>query len=87
MWKWRIARNAIFYSTSAICTSPITRLVCPPKVFRNPCTLFPLDISVVLMQNEVYYGRCENSELFPLAFSLFYCLRQGQIWQEFIKYL
>ena len=50
MWKWRIARNAIFYSSSAICTSPITRLVCPPpqKFFHNPCTLFPLGITVVL---------------------------------------
>ena len=29
MWKWRIAPNAMFYSSSAISTSPITRLVCP----------------------------------------------------------
>ena len=98
MWKWRIARNAIFYSTSVICTSPITRLVCPPKFFHNPCTLFPLGITVVpreikdclcktrsIMQNMVYYGRCESSELFLLAFSLFNCLRKGQIWKEFIK--
>ena len=47
MWKWRIARNAIFYSTSAICKSPKTRPVCPPKFFHNPCTLFPLGITVV----------------------------------------
>ena len=42
----------VAYSTkreSAICTSPITRLVCapPPKFFHNPCTLFPLSITVV----------------------------------------
>ena len=30
---------------------------------------------------------CENGELSLLAFLLFYCLRKGQIWQEFIKYL
>ena len=45
----------VAYSTkreSAICTSPITRLVFPPpppptKFFHNPCTLFPLGITVV----------------------------------------
>ena len=63
-----IPQNGIFYSTSAICTSPITRLVCPPKFFYDPCTLFPLGITVVpreskelLIQNNVYYRRWENS--------------------------
>ena len=46
MWKWRIAQNAIFYSTSAICTSLITLLVCPPQFFHNPCPLFHLGITV-----------------------------------------
>ena len=34
------------------------------------------------MQNKVYYGRWENGELSLLAFSLFYCLRKGQIRQK-----
>ena len=44
----------VAYSTkreSAICTFPITRLVCArhpsPKFFHNPCTLFPLGITFV----------------------------------------
>ena len=95
MWKWRIAQNAIFHSTSAICTSSITRLVCPPKFFHNPCTLFPLGIKVVPREikdclckkiNKVYYGRCENSELSLLAFPLFYWKRANlaRIYKIFI---
>ena len=50
MWKWRIARNAIFYSSSAFYTSPLTNLVCPSKFFHNPCTLFALGITVALWE-------------------------------------
>ena len=48
-----MANVEVAYSTkgeSAICTFPITRLVCPcppPQFFHNPCTLFPLGITVV----------------------------------------
>ena len=41
MWKWRIARNAIFYSSSAISTSPITRLVCPQYFSITVALSFP----------------------------------------------
>ena len=41
MWKWHIARNAIFYSSSAISTSPITRLVCPQYFSITVALSFP----------------------------------------------
>ena len=40
-------KHDFLYSSSAICTSSVTHLVCPPKFFHNPCTLFPLSITVV----------------------------------------